>query len=163
MRSAVYLNDPKEKLVMRIPTAWWLVAAVSLVIAGCGGGGGGTTCTTNCVSSTLSVATVSPANGATGVAVTAVPMVTILAVGKYIDSHFFDIHADAAGRGSRSGDGCLTRAHCDSSRQPLRWPITPPTRRLSQRACRALWEPRWLRTTPGPSLLALFPHRLFPR
>ena len=61
---------------MRIPTAWWLVAAVSLVIAGCGGGGGGTTCTTNCVSSTLSVATVSPANGATGVAVTAVPMVT---------------------------------------------------------------------------------------
>ncbi|MGO9325851.1 MAG: Ig-like domain-containing protein [Terracidiphilus sp.] len=53
---------------MRVTTAWWLLAA-SLVIAGCGGGGGGTTCTTNCVTSTLSVAAVSPANGATGVAV----------------------------------------------------------------------------------------------
>jgi O-glycosyl hydrolase len=70
----ICLNDPKEKLVMRIPTAWWLVAAVSLVIAGCGGGGGGTTCTSNCVASTLSVSSVTPASGATGVAVT--PIIT---------------------------------------------------------------------------------------
>jgi O-glycosyl hydrolase len=54
---------------MRVTTAWWLLAA-SLLIAGCGGGGGGTTCTTNCVTSTLSVSAVTPANGATGVAVT---------------------------------------------------------------------------------------------
>jgi O-glycosyl hydrolase len=69
MRSGVYLNDPKEKLVMRIPTAWWLVAAVSLVIAGCGGGGGGTGCGSNCPTNAISVAIVSPANGATGVAI----------------------------------------------------------------------------------------------
>lgn len=53
---------------MRIPAAWWMVAAVSLVIAGCGGGGGGT-CTSNCVTSVLSVASVTPANEATGVAI----------------------------------------------------------------------------------------------
>ena len=53
---------------MRISAAWWLVA-VSLVIAGCGGGGGGTTCTSNCATSTISVASVTPANGATGVAI----------------------------------------------------------------------------------------------
>ena len=55
---------------MRVPSAWWLVVAVSLVFAGCGGGGGGTTCTSNCVATVLSVAAVAPANGATGVAVT---------------------------------------------------------------------------------------------
>ena len=55
---------------MRVPSAWWLVAAVSLVIPGCGGGGGGTTCTSNCVTTTLSVASVTPANNATSVAVT---------------------------------------------------------------------------------------------
>ncbi len=54
---------------MRIPAAWWLVA-VSLVIAGCGGGGGGGTCTSNCVTSVLSVSAVTPANMATGVAIT---------------------------------------------------------------------------------------------
>ncbi|MGB8028120.1 MAG: Ig-like domain-containing protein [Terracidiphilus sp.] len=54
---------------MRVPSAWWL-AAVSLMIAGCGGGGGGTTCTSNCVTSVLSVGGVTPANGATGVAIT---------------------------------------------------------------------------------------------
>ncbi|MGA2909601.1 MAG: Ig-like domain-containing protein [Terracidiphilus sp.] len=54
---------------MRVTTAWWLLAA-SLVIAGCGGGGGGTTCTSNCVATVLSVTAVTPANGATGVAVT---------------------------------------------------------------------------------------------
>lgn len=53
---------------MRIPTAWWLLAA-SLVIAGCGGGGG-STCTSNCATSVISVAGVTPANGATGVAIT---------------------------------------------------------------------------------------------
>jgi O-glycosyl hydrolase len=57
---------------MRVPSAWWLVAALSFVFAGCGGGGGGTTCTTNCVTSTLSVSGVTPANGATGVAITSI-------------------------------------------------------------------------------------------
>jgi len=51
---------------MRVTTAWWLVTA-SLTIAGCGGGGGGGTCTTNCPTNAISVAAVSPANGATGV------------------------------------------------------------------------------------------------
>ncbi len=60
---------------MRITTACWL-AAVSLVIAGCGGGGGGTTCTSNCVTSTLSVASVTPANGATGVAINSAVVAT---------------------------------------------------------------------------------------
>ncbi len=54
---------------MRSTTAW-LLAAVSLLIAGCGGGGGGTTCTSNCTTNTLSVSGVTPANGATGVAIT---------------------------------------------------------------------------------------------
>ena len=53
---------------MRI-TAACLLVAVSLVIAGCGGGGGGSTCTSNCPTSVLSVAAVSPANGASGVAI----------------------------------------------------------------------------------------------
>jgi O-glycosyl hydrolase len=55
---------------MRIRAAWWLVAAV-LVIAGCGGsGGGGGTCTSNCgTTSPLSVSSVSPVNGSTGVAI----------------------------------------------------------------------------------------------
>jgi len=55
---------------MRTTWAWWLVCA-SLVMAGCGGGGGSTTCTSNCVTNTLSVSSVTPANGATGVAVNA--------------------------------------------------------------------------------------------
>ena len=53
--------------MMRIRMAWWLVAA-SLMIAGCGGGAT-TTCTSNCVTSTLSVSSVTPANAATGVAI----------------------------------------------------------------------------------------------
>jgi O-glycosyl hydrolase len=66
--AVICLNDPKEKLVMRFLSAWCVVAA-TLVIAGCGGGGGGT-CTSNCATSVLSVAGVTPANGATGVAIT---------------------------------------------------------------------------------------------
>jgi O-glycosyl hydrolase len=55
---------------MRIRAAWWLVAA-ALAISGCGGGGGGTTCTSNCnTTSPLSVSSVTPATGATGVAIT---------------------------------------------------------------------------------------------
>jgi O-glycosyl hydrolase len=64
----ICLNDPKEKLVMRFLSAWCVVAA-TLVIAGCGGGGGGTGCGSNCPTNVLSVAIVSPVNGATGVAV----------------------------------------------------------------------------------------------
>ena len=55
---------------MRIRAGWWLVAA-ALVIAGCGGGsGGGGTCTSNCPTTVITVGPVSPANGATGVAIT---------------------------------------------------------------------------------------------
>ena len=53
--------------MMRIRMAWWLVAA-SLMIAGCGGGST-TTCTSNCVTGTLSVSSVTPANNAMGVAI----------------------------------------------------------------------------------------------
>ena len=53
---------------MRILSAW-CVLAVTLVIAGCGGGGGGTGCGSNCPTNALSVSSVTPANGATGVAV----------------------------------------------------------------------------------------------
>jgi O-glycosyl hydrolase len=65
-----HLNDPEEKLIMRIRAAWWLVAA-TLVLAGCGGGsGGGGTCTSNCgTTSPLSVSSVTPASGAMGVAI----------------------------------------------------------------------------------------------
>jgi O-glycosyl hydrolase len=58
----------KERLIMRIRAAWWLVAA-TLVISGCGGGSGGGTCTSNCPTSVITVGSVSPANGATGVAI----------------------------------------------------------------------------------------------
>jgi O-glycosyl hydrolase len=64
----IRLNDPKEKLVMRFLSAWCVVAA-ALVIAGCGGGGGGSTCGSNCPTNVLTVASVSPANTATGVAI----------------------------------------------------------------------------------------------
>src|ERR1700735_4510356 len=56
---------------MRIRAAWWLVAA-ALVIAGCGGGsgsGGGGTCTSNCPTNAISVASVTPINLATNVAI----------------------------------------------------------------------------------------------
>jgi O-glycosyl hydrolase len=69
IRSAVSRDDPKENVVMRMTTAWFL-ASVSLVIAGCGGGGGGGTCTSNCPTNAISVSVVTPANLATGVAVT---------------------------------------------------------------------------------------------
>ncbi len=72
--ATLFLKDPEVKFVMRITTACWLAAA-SLVIAGCGGGGG-TTCTSNCVTSVLSVAAVTPANGATGVAINSAVVAT---------------------------------------------------------------------------------------
>jgi O-glycosyl hydrolase len=53
---------------MRIRAAWWLVAG-AVVISACGGGSGGGTCTSNCPTSAIGVASVSPANGATGVAI----------------------------------------------------------------------------------------------
>lgn len=70
-RAVSHRIDHKEKLTMRITAAGWL-AAVSLLIAGCGGsgsGGGGGTCTTNCPTTVPSVSVVAPANLATGVAV----------------------------------------------------------------------------------------------
>ncbi len=55
---------------MRIRAAWWLVAA-ALVISGCGGGsGGGGGCTSNCPTTAISVSSVTPTSGATGVAIT---------------------------------------------------------------------------------------------
>jgi O-glycosyl hydrolase len=55
---------------MRIRAAWWVVAA-ALVISGCGGGsGGGGTCTSNCPTTAISVASVTPASLATNVAIT---------------------------------------------------------------------------------------------
>ncbi len=55
---------------MRVRAGWWLVAS-ALVISGCGGGGGsgGGTCTSNCPTNAISVNSVTPANGATGVAI----------------------------------------------------------------------------------------------
>jgi len=90
---------------MRILAAWWLVAAF-LVIAGCSGGGGGT-CTSNCVTSVLSVGAVTPTNGATGVAITSTVTATFGLPLSASTNHHLDFHADAARRLSRSWDGKL--------------------------------------------------------
>jgi O-glycosyl hydrolase len=84
---------------MRIRAAWSLVAA-ALVVTGCGGSsGGGGTCTSNCPTNAISVASVSPANGATGVAITSTVTANfnIAANASTITSSTFTLSAQGGG------------------------------------------------------------------